>query len=199
MRILSSRNSPWRTARKLQPLHSPPPTPPPRPLRPLVQARGEGGLVGAPRLPTTVAASAAVATKATATAALQDRAPDPLVAQRSSSRLLDSSSRLPEGALGPASSPRPPLNLAPASKLSSATMGESLTTPAPDNSSSPRAFTFAYPALTPRLKMVKLNTLFALSIMLFAPYSFRHPCFPPTRWRPFPRRLFFSIYCPPRL
>ena len=97
------------------------------------------------------------------------------------------------------SSPTPPLNLALASKLCSATMGESLTTPAPYNSSSPRAFTFACPALTPRLKKVKLNELFALSIMLFAPCSFRHPCLPPTGWRPFPRRLFFSTYCPPIL
>jgi len=64
------------------------------PLRPLVWA--PGALVEAPRLPTTVAASAAVAAKATAIAALQDRALDLLVARRSSSRL-------PEGALGPAS------------------------------------------------------------------------------------------------
>jgi hypothetical protein len=75
----------------------------------------------------------------------------------------------------------------PASKLYSATTGNSLTTLAPDTSSSPRAFTFACPALTPRLKTVKLNTLFALSIMLFAHCSFRHLCLPHTRWRPSPR------------
>jgi len=66
-------------------------------------------------------------------------------------------------------------------------------------SSSPRASTFACPALTPRLRTVKLNALFGLSIMLFAPCSFRHPCLPPTGWRLSPRRLSYSTYCPPRL
>ena len=97
------------------------------------------------------------------------------------------------------SSPTPPLSLAPASKPSSATTGKSLITPAPATSSSPRASTFACPALTPRLRTVKLSALFALQIMLFAPYSFRRPCLPPTGRRLSPRRLFSSTYCPPRL
>ena len=54
-------------------------------------------------------------------------------------------------------------------------------------SSSPRASIFVCPAPTPRLKMVKLNALFAPSITLFAPCSFRHLCLPPTEWRPSPR------------
>jgi hypothetical protein len=97
------------------------------------------------------------------------------------------------------SSPTPTLSLAPASKRYCATTGESLTTLVPATSSSPRAFTFPCPALTPRLRTVKLNALFGLSIMLFAPCYFRRPCLPPTGWRLSPRRLSCSTYCPPRL
>ena len=97
------------------------------------------------------------------------------------------------------SSPMPPLSLALASKPFSAITGKSLTTPAPAISFSPRAFTSACPAPTHRPRMVKLNALFALSIMLFAPCSFRRPCLPGTGWRPSPRRLFSSTYCPPKL
>ena len=88
----SSRNSPWRPARTHLPLRSPPPPLPVLPLRPPARA-----LVGTPSRLTTVAASAAVAAKATAAVALLDRGHAPLVAPNSSS-----SSR-PAGGHGPAS------------------------------------------------------------------------------------------------
>lgn len=97
------------------------------------------------------------------------------------------------------SSPTSPHNLALASRLSSATMGTSLTTPAPATSSSPKASIYASLAPTPRLKMVKLNALFAPSIMSFAHCSFRRLCLPPSGWRPSPWRLCCLRSCPPRL
>jgi len=78
------------------------------------------------------------------------------------------------------SSLTPPPSLAPGSRLFSATTGESLTTLAPVSFSSLRASTFACPVPTHRLKTVKLNALFAPSIMLFAHCSFRRPCLRPT-------------------
>jgi len=99
----------------------------------------------------------------------------------------------------PTSSPTPPPNLAPTSRLSSATTGKSLTTLAPITSSSPRASIFVCPAPIPRLKMVKPNALFAPSIMSFAHCSFRRLCLPPTGRRPSPQRPFCLTYYPPRL
>ena len=97
------------------------------------------------------------------------------------------------------SSPMCQISSAPQSRRFSATTGRSLITPALGRSSSPRAFIFACLALTPRPRTVKLNALFALLIMLFAPCCFRHPCLLPTGWRPSLRPLFCSTYCPPRL
>ncbi|XP_066390058.1 uncharacterized protein [Miscanthus floridulus] len=87
----------------------------------------------------------------------------------------------------PTSSPTPPPNLAPTSRLSSVTTGKSLTTLAPVTSSSPRASIFACPTPTLCLKMVKSNALFAPSIMSFAHCSFRRLCLPPIGRRPSPQ------------
>ena len=79
------------------------------------------------------------------------------------------------------------------------TTGKNLTTLGPVTSSSLRASMFACLAPTPRHKMVKLNALFAPSIMSFAHCSFMRPCLLPTGWRPSLQRLFCLTSCPPRL
>jgi hypothetical protein len=96
------------------------------------------------------------------------------------------------------SSPMPPLNSAPKSRLYSAITGKS------DNSSAHNFFLtqgihlrMSCPSLC--LKMVKPNALFALSIMSFARCYFRIPCLPPTRSRLSPRQPPCSTSFPPRL
>jgi len=108
-------------------------------------------------------------------------------------------SNLTLSARWPSSSPTSPLSLTHVSNLSSATMGKSSTIRALATSSSLRAFIFACPAPTPRLRTVKLNALFVPLIMLFAHCSFRRPCLPPIGWRPSPLPLSSSTYCLPRL
>jgi hypothetical protein len=78
------------------------------------------------------------------------------------------------------------------------TTGASLITPVPEHSSSPTVSSYACPAPTPHLRMVKLSASSVLPITPFAPFSFRPASHQPSGLKHSTRQHFFSTFYPPR-
>jgi len=74
----------------------------------------------------------------------------------------------------------------------------SLTTPAPERSSSPTVSSSACPAPTPHLRMVKLSASSVLPITPFALFSFRPASLQPSGLKRFTQQHYFSIFYPPK-